>query len=166
MIAVRRSSVASVPDTCGGKVELLKECAVWGTPANFRDLLRALGRLNKKERGPLKAVIIHTRDTPCPWLNVCDPNMEPDVFCQSTWCNERFTCIRTPTTSKKKEGGEDVERLYDHVIACGVCKVELQRVGQSGFWHGTPQPRDFSIEGRKGGQDGQGAQDAGATPKS
>ena len=50
--------------------------------------------------------MIHTRDTPCPWLNACDPNMEPAVFCQSTGYNERFMCIRT-------------------------CKVELQRVGQS-----------------------------------
>ena len=28
-----------------------------------------------------------------------------------------------------------------------VCKVELQRVGQSGSWHGASQPVIFSIDG-------------------
>ena len=32
-------------------MEVLKECAVWCTPAYFRDPLRGLGRQNKKERG-------------------------------------------------------------------------------------------------------------------
>ena len=43
-----------------------------------------------------------------------------------------------------------VRKLKECIIMLSlveVCKVELQRVGQSGLWHGTSQPRDFSIEG-------------------
>ena len=52
MIAVRKSSVASVVD------KVLEECAVLGKAAYFRCLLRA----GKKRRNapPLKVVIIHT----------------------------------------------------------------------------------------------------------
>ena len=56
----------------------------------------------RRNEAPLEAVILHTRDTPCPWLIACDANMEPQVLCQSTAYNERFMCMQTPTTSKKR----------------------------------------------------------------
>ena len=92
MIAVRKSSVASVVD------KVLEECAVLGKAASFRCLLRA-GK-KKKERATSEGGDYSHQ--PCPWLKACDPNMEPDVFCQSTGYNDRFMCMRTPTTSKKR----------------------------------------------------------------
>ena len=64
------------------------------------------GKTGRNE-APLEVVILHSRDTPCPWLIACDPNMEPDVFCQSTGCNE---------------GGEEAEIMFDYVIACGCAR--------------------------------------------
>ena len=59
---------------------------------------------------------------PCPWLNACDANMELYVFCQSTGCNERFMCIRTPGTLRKTR----VERKLKE------CLIMLSLVGVQG----------------------------------
>ena len=102
-------------------MEVLKECAVLGKAAYFRCLLRAHGRQKRRNTPHLKVVIIHTRDTPCPWLKACDPNMAPDVFCQSTGCNERFMCFRTPTTSKKTNM---VRKLNECIIMLSLVGVQ------------------------------------------
>ena len=92
-------------------------------PWNTLDLLRALGRQNKKERGSSGGSdSSHQRHA----LSLADrvrcEHGASSLVPEHTAYNERFMCMRT-------------------------CKVELQRVGQSGLWHGTSQLRDFSIEG-------------------
>ena len=128
-------------------MEVLKECAVLGKAAYFRCLLRGLGRQNKKERGSSGGSNSSQQRHA---LSLADR-----VRCEHGASRllpehrvQRAIHVHADAYHVKKTRVE--RKLKECLIMLSlveVCKVELQRVGQSGLWHGTSQPRDFSIEG-------------------
>ena len=139
MIAGKKSSLV---DTIGGKVEGLEEnegriVQIWVNCKGGLQLFAVYFWYSEgwttRNEVLMDAVVLRTRDTPCPWLMACDANVEPETLVQCKWFSERTMIMRVPAADVSMcrsmgPGGVGVERMYDYVVACKGLKTKNRKV--------------------------------------